>query len=420
MSKQSNRNDRNDAHDRPYPINTSTNDIAIFLDLDNLVIGAKQANLTFDINLVLRYIKDLTNGRIVLRRSYGDWRQSQQLMKDLAVAGFAAQSTIRINSFSKNLADMQIVVDTMDTLIDGHQYSTYVLMTGDRDFTPLVQSLRKRGKHVIGVGVKHTASQSFVSLCDQYIYYEDIIPTPQLNDRQVEDLLVKSINTLLANEKRVRASILKQQMSDDSNGAFDKSHYAEGSFRKFLENHSHIVNVEQVNTTLYVQRPQPNKKEVRPLHLRYRTLLKKQKLRVIEADKRFTILKDIIELLQRDEQIRWRELIDRLAERYDEADKEISKNKINAVLLLARQADVLNTLKGKSLSTAPVLLALKGDRLFQTAVMRCDATYLKEILGLPETFDMEEAALALHYTPKHIPYLERLIKQIDRVVPKLR
>jgi len=414
MSKQSN---RNDAHDRSSPINTTTNDIAIFLDLDNLVIGAKQANLTFDINLVLRYIKELTNGRIVLRRSYGDWRQSQQLMKDLAVAGFAAQSTIRINSFSKNLADMQIVVDTMDTLIDGHQYSTYVLMTGDRDFTPLVQSLRKRGKHVIGVGVKHTASQSFVSLCDQYIYYEDIIPTPQLNDRQVEDLLVKSMNTLLANEKRVRASILKQQMSDDSNGAFDKSQYAEGSFRKFLESHSHIVDVEQVNTTLYVQRPQQNK-EVRPLHLRYRTLLKKQKLRVVETDKRFTILKDIIEALQSDEQIRWRELIDHLADKYDEADKDISKNKINAVLLLARQADVLNTLKGKSLSTAPVLLALKGEKLFQTAVMRCDATYLKEILGLPETFVMEEVALALYYTKKHIPYLERLMKQIDRVVPK--
>ena len=166
---------------------SKTNDVAILLDLDNLVIGAKQINLTFDINLVLEHIKKLTNGRIVLRNSYGDWRQDQQLMRELATAGFTTQSAIRLNNFSKNLADMQIVVDTMETLIDGHHYQTYVLMTGDRDFTPLVQSLRKRGKQVIGVGVRHTTSKSFADLCDQYIYYEEIVPAPQLNDTQVEE-----------------------------------------------------------------------------------------------------------------------------------------------------------------------------------------------------------------------------------------
>ena len=141
MSTQSNKKD-SFSNDRP----SSSNDVAILLDLDNLVIGAKQINLSFDVNLVLEHIKKLTNGRIVLRHSYGDWRQDQQLMRDLATAGFVTQSAIRLNNFSKNLADMQIVVDTMETLIDGHQYSTYVLMTGDRDFTPLVQALRKRGK----------------------------------------------------------------------------------------------------------------------------------------------------------------------------------------------------------------------------------------------------------------------------------
>jgi uncharacterized LabA/DUF88 family protein len=151
-----------------------TNDVAIFLDLDNMVIGAKQANLTFDINLILDHIKEITNGRIVLRRSYGDWRQNRELLKELTTAGFLIQSTVRLNTYSKNLADMQIVVDTMDTLIDGHNYTVYVLITGDRDFTPLVQSLRKRGKQVIGVGVRHTASRSFVSLCDQYIFYETL------------------------------------------------------------------------------------------------------------------------------------------------------------------------------------------------------------------------------------------------------
>lgn len=243
------------------PAPNPTNDVAIFLDLDNLVIGAKQANLTFDINLILDYLKQLTKGRIVLRRSYGDWRQNQQLMKDLAIAGFTTQSTIRINNFSKNLADMQIVVDTMDTLIDGHQYSIYVLMTGDRDFTPLVQSLRKRGKHVIGLGVKHTASRSFVSLCDEYIYYEEIIPAPKLTDAQVEALLRRALEGLLEGDKWVRASILRQRLSELSNGAFDNTAHADSSFRKFLENHSRLVEIKQVNTTLYVRLPQKKEQQ---------------------------------------------------------------------------------------------------------------------------------------------------------------
>ena len=388
------------------------NDVAIFLDLDNLVIGAKQAGLSFDINLVLEYLKELTNGRIVLRNSYGDWRQSQQLMKDLASAGFTTQSTIRLNNFSKNLADMQIVVDTMDTLIDGHQYSTYVLMTGDRDFTPLVQSLRKRGKQVIGLGVKHTASPSFVDLCDQYIYYENIVPKPSLTDEEVVELLRTSVDKLLKNEGRVRASVLKQCMSEQSNGAFDQTKFADGSFSKFLKQHPDILELHQDNTTLYVSHPKAKIVE-KPLHTRYRSQLKKQKLRIVLTDQRYTILSDILQNLQKTPEIRWRELIDLLAKKYKENNQAISKNVINAVMLLARRAEVTRTYKGKSLSTAPVVLNIEGEKLFQQAVMRCDAVYLSEILTLSEPFDIKEAALALDYTEKHIRYLKAIMKTFN-------
>jgi uncharacterized protein (TIGR00288 family) len=221
-----------------------SNDIAIFLDLDNLVIGAKQINLDFDINLVLAKIKEMTNGRIVMRRSYGDWRQSTRLMQDLAAAGFTTQSAVRLNNYSKNIADMQIVVDAMETLVDNRQYSTYVLMTGDRDFTPLVQTLRKRGKHVIGVGVQSATSASFAQLCDEYLYYESLVPAQDLTDAQIEDLLTRTLDTLLQGETRVRASVLSQRMQENSRGAFDKSAYPERSFRRFLARYPHVVRLE--------------------------------------------------------------------------------------------------------------------------------------------------------------------------------
>ncbi len=390
------------------------NDVAIFLDLDNLVIGAKQAGLTFDINLVLNYLKELTNGRIVLRNSYGDWRQSQQLMKDLASAGFTTQSTIRLNNFSKNLADMQIVVDTMDTLVDGHQYSTYVLMTGDRDFTPLVQSLRKRGKNVIGVGVRHTASPSFVDLCDQYIYYENIVPKPTLTDAEVEELLHKSVEILLKDAKKVRASVLKEYMTEASNGAFDQTKYADGRFSKFLKQHEDVLQLEQDDTTLYVCRPK--KKDENPLYKTYRVQLKKRKLRIIPAESRLMIIRDVLKCLQQNPNIRWRELIDSLYQSYGEQHQEISKNEINAILLLMRRSEAIITFKEKSLSTAPVAINIQSDKLFQEAVMRCDATYLQEISNLSQRFDLEEANHALYYPPDRVRYLTAVMKNFNVTV----
>ncbi|MCB8983810.1 MAG: NYN domain-containing protein [Ardenticatenaceae bacterium] len=388
-----------------------SNDVAIFLDLDNLVIGAKQAKITFDVNLVLDKVKEKTNGRVVLRRSYGDWRQDQKLMEQLTTAGFTTQSTVRINNFSKNLADMQIVVDTMDTLVDGHQYATYVLMTGDRDFTPLVQSLRKRGKRVIGVGVKHTASRSFVGLCDEYLFYEDLLPAPNLTDEQVEQLLLNALEQLLENDHdRVRASILKQRMVELSKGAFDQAHFGNGSFSKFLARYPHLLVIEREDTTTYIRRLE-QKQETAVLHELYRSGLKKQRFRVVPASERLVILKDLVQTLDQQGDLRWRQVIDMLANDYQEKGKEISKNMINAVMLVARQGQIIRTLKGKSLATAPVLLLLDGPTRFQEAMVRCDATYLRQILELTEPFDINEAALALYDSPKYVAYLEAVMKK---------
>jgi uncharacterized LabA/DUF88 family protein len=415
-----------------------TNDVAIFLDLDNMVIGAKQANLTFDINLILDHIKEITNGRIVLRRSYGDWRQNRELLKELTTAGFLIQSTVRLNTYSKNLADMQIVVDTMDTLIDGHNYNVYVLITGDRDFTPLVQSLRKRGKQVIGVGVRHTASRSFVSLCDQYIFYETLLGSDVLDNGNVETLLKRALDRLLAEDERGQASVLKQYMLEMSDGTFERSPMAEGGFRRFLMGFPHIVAVEQEETTLYVRRPtagttsivdkgQPAQKSTtvesagddRPLYLRYRTGLKKQNLRVVMPKPRFTILFDMIQKLREEHQYQWRELVDALYDKYDQQSErqvDISKNMINATMLLARRAEVIHTLKGNSLATAPVVLKINTAQPFKDAVLYCDAIYLREILALKEPFDIEQASLAIYDSLTYVKYLQKnVMKRVDEI-----
>ena len=391
------------------------NDVAIFLDLDNLVIGARDANLNFDVSLIIDDVKRRTGGRVVLRRAYsGNLRQDQKLMKDIATAGFTMQSAVPLNNFGKNLIDMYMVVDTMDTLVDGQQYSTYVLVTGDRDFLPLIHALRRRGKHVIGIGLKHTTSDSLMGLCDEYVYYEDLLPAPPLTEAEAEALLTKAIDGLLVGDERVRASVVKERMIELSGGQFGRLQYTDTSFSKFLSRYPGRLLVEKDGTTAYVRRavqpvaPRPE------LFRRYRSALKKQKLRIVPPRTRLVILKDLIETLQQQDSIEWRDLVDRLAVLHPgEEDAEASRNMINAIIVLARRGGVVRTLKGRTLATAPVLLALEGDRIYQESVVRCDMAYLEAIRSLVEPFDLEEAALALYDQAGYAPYLKHLLTRLE-------
>lgn len=394
-----------------------TNDVALFLDLDNLVIGAKQAKLSVDLPLLIEKIVEETNGRLVLLRAYGDSKQAQPHLKTLTELGFDFLPVVRMNAYAKNLADMKIVVEAMETLLDGHDFHTYVFVSGDRDFTPMVQTLRKRGKFVLGIGVKHTTSQNLSSQCDRYIFYEEFLPKPTLTPDDIESLLQESLEELLQNENKVRASILKQRMNDNSRGSFVNSPVGEGSFRKFLEGFPHIVQVIQEDTTTFVQKPP---KEVagppkRQLHQRYRSELKKRRLRVVPANERFTIIRDIIRICGERPSIRWKQMTETLAAHYKENNVAMSKNQINDTLLITRKAQVLETQKSKSLATAVLSLNLPDDKPFKEAVIRCDATYLQEIINLTEPFDFEEATMALYGSTNKVNYIRAIINKLQLI-----
>jgi len=137
-------------------------------------------------------------------------------------------------------------------------------------------------------------------------------------------------------------------------------------------------------------------------------------LRIVPATQRLMILKNLINLLKQQNDLLWRDVLAALVANCNEAnDVQISKNIINAVMLLARQADIIKTLKGKSLSTAPVLLSTNGDHTFQDAIIRSDSTYLQAILNLSEPFDLKEAALALYDKESFVPYLRRIMQSLS-------
>ena len=423
------------------------NDIAVFIDLDNVAIGASEANVKFDVQLLLRHIQEITEGRIVLRKAYADWRQHHHFPKSLAAAGFELQSTV--NFMDKNLADMQMVVDAMETLVDGHDFATYILVTGDRDFMPLVQSLRKRGKEVIGIGIRHTSSSSLKSLVDRYIYYEDLVGkdviaiTPKAKPLEGKALLKKAVNDLLRGNERVAASVVKQKMDNLSQGNFSKTPGGKKSFKKFIRQYEDVAAVYTEKSTVFVQlpntpipqiaqaslpaspppstdspvsvsQPPPNSRKPLPLHKQYRALLKKQGLRVVPASARLLVLREIIELLTDSKPIQWRYITQQVYDRtIDTPDQNISKSYVNDILHVLRFAKVIN-LQGSGERFSPiakVTLDLQGPRRFQEAVMRSDAIYLQNITKSELPFDLEEVSMALYDANTHVRYLKVLQQQ---------
>jgi hypothetical protein len=220
---------------------------------------------------------------------------------------------------------------------------------------------------------------------------------------------VKALDELLADQDRARASLLKQRMQELSQGAFDESHQGDESFRQFLERFPSLVKLQQRGTTLLVIRPE---EEVDPaqLHLRYRTYLKKKGLRVVPSTIRLKILKDVCDLLDQNETMQWRSMVEELWTRYQHEDGDISKSYINDVLRLARRSGVINVQNGTSLAQARVPIRLEGDRIYQEAVFHCDAAYLKEIQQFEEPLNLDEASVALYESANQVRYLRIVIE----------
>ena len=391
--------------------------IALFLDLDNLLIGANEAGLPFDVELIVEHIKSITNGRIVLRRAYGDYRQNQQVPRQLAQAGFELQSVVRLNSSDKNLADIQMVADAIETLVNGYErFSTYIVITGDRDFMPLVQVLRRHNKIVIGVGVRHTTNSSLIALCDQYLFYDDMTDAHlAITDQKMRVWMKAAVEIAFQHQSRVQASLFRSYLQQVSDDAFAQSVQGKQGFSKMLEQYPDLVHLDRDGTTLYVSSPNARSNGGSDLYLKYRSALKRHGLRVVAAPMRLPILRDALQMIQQaDDPPRWHTVVETLYTSYEAAGEPISKSIINDVLRVARRAKIiaLPDMEDKPLASMPISLRTNGSRLVQEAVIKCDCAYLNELRKEYQgAFDLQEAALALYDSAEKVSYIRYILTQ---------
>lgn len=230
--------------------------MAVFLDLENIAIGAHEAQFpAFEIRKVIERL--LLKGHIVVKKAYCDFDRYKAFKRGLHEAAFELIEIPHIRQSGKNSADIRMVVDALDLCYTKSHVDTFVIISGDSDFSPLVSKLRENAKTVIGVGVKKSTSDLFISNCDEFIYYDDLVrgeqvkkgrnvqrpapaskaPAEKPNSLSVDralDLLTKTVEALRAERGEdypIRGSLVKQAIKRQNPGFNERAH----GFRAFNE-----------------------------------------------------------------------------------------------------------------------------------------------------------------------------------------
>ena len=162
-----------------------TANLAVFCDFENIALGVRDARVEkFDIRLVLE--KLLLKGSIVVKKAYCDWARYKEFKPGMHEAAFELIEIPHLRQSGKNSADIRMVVDALDLCYTKPHVDTFVIISGDSDFSPLVSKLRENNKTVIGVGVKNSSSDLLIANCDEFIYYDDLArPRPARRTRRI-------------------------------------------------------------------------------------------------------------------------------------------------------------------------------------------------------------------------------------------
>ncbi|MGH7379246.1 MAG: NYN domain-containing protein [Candidatus Methylomirabilales bacterium] len=216
---------------------------ALFIDFENIALGLRDSkHKSFDVNLVLKRLVE--KGKIMVKRAYADWERYLEYKRPFHEAAIELIDIPQKKYSGKNSADIRLVVDAMDLAHGKEHLDTFVIVSGDSDFSPLVSKLRENDKYVIGMGVKNSSSELLVDNCDEFIYYEDLlratkkaVPIQNLPEKRTEvfAMVTDAIRALQRENKEVLwGSMIKQTMKR-KRPDFDEGYYGYSTFSKLLE-----------------------------------------------------------------------------------------------------------------------------------------------------------------------------------------
>jgi uncharacterized protein (TIGR00288 family) len=243
--------------------------MAVFCDFENLALGVREAKYDkFDMRKVLERL--LVKGSIVVKKAYCDWERYKEFKAPMHEAAFEMIEIPHVRQSGKNSADIRLVVDALDLCYTKSHVDTFVILSGDSDFSPLVSKLRENNKEVIGVGVKHSTSDLLIANCDEFIFYDDLVrkeppkrqprkrasakpaagarapvaETADADDSALDDKTQKALDLLVntfdaltgerGGDEKIWGSMIKQAIKRRNPG-FNETYHGFKSFNSLLE-----------------------------------------------------------------------------------------------------------------------------------------------------------------------------------------
>jgi uncharacterized protein (TIGR00288 family) len=245
------------------PATLKSKNLALFCDFENIALGVRDAKFArFDIRKILERL--LLKGNIVVKKAYCDWARYEEFKAAMHDASFELIEIPHVRQSGKNSADIRMVVDALDLCYTKAHVDTFVIISGDSDFSPLVSKLRENNKTVIGVGVMNSTSDLLIANCDEFISYDDLVShdsprsksagrskgrksaqrpkekTADAAENKKDEacrLVVETFEALLeerGEEDSIWGSMVKQTLKRRKPG-FSETHYGFRSFGQLLE-----------------------------------------------------------------------------------------------------------------------------------------------------------------------------------------
>jgi uncharacterized protein (TIGR00288 family) len=218
--------------------------LAVFIDFENLALGFKgKRDKRFEIQKVLERLVE--KGKLIVKKAYADWADYAEYKKPLHEAAIELIEIPKRAMTGKNSADIRLCVDALDLCYSKEHIDTFVIVSGDSDFSPLVSKLKENGKRVIGLGMKESSSNLLIDNCDEFIYYEDLerplgIPPKIEQDlpekkKEAFQLLVDSVVALVRENKEVLWSSMVKETMKRKKPSFNEAYHGYRTFSDLLE-----------------------------------------------------------------------------------------------------------------------------------------------------------------------------------------
>ena len=412
-----------------------TNQLAVFIDFENIALWAEREFFDFEVTTLMEFLQ--TRGPAVVKRAYGDWSRFTRYRDELMNNSIDLIQIYNIRQ-GKNRADIRMAIDALETAMTRLQIDTYVIISGDSDFGPLVAKLREYGRYTVGIGPRSITHHLLVKSCDEFIYLETALGEPTETDEQSVDRdLARSLLTkaLQAHGQRGELPILATRLKQTMllmDPAFNEANFGYAQFKSWLEDNRDLVKLFVKELQLFVapinyitnggtelvpsETAIPIKESATPVTLtlegQYKLIAARLKMTGLDLSTRRDVLRDIYrELCEHPGEQTTDRLLEDLRERYEAQGLIRSKSIMREILQMAFRQRAFDYHKRPVSLYTPVWLA-QGIDSEADFVQRAEADFVYSVVRAGLEIDPGELAHILLNDPQQVDYIQSLIDDL--------